>query len=375
MVVSKKKVTKKVTKKAKPKPKVQANPLWLGPAVDGVTQSMLARFLNCRERFRVRTLLGLGEADSFRVPIEYGNYWHEAEEAVAQNKSWEAAMDEYRMVLMNHYPMQQEQALHWYNVAQLQFPIYLEYWAKNRDVQEREPLLSEQEFEVEYHGTILRGKWDSVDIVDDQLVLQENKTKASVDEGSIGAQLSWDLQTLTYLTALRTARDNGMYDLPPLPIRGIRYNVVRRPLGGGRHSIRQHKATKNKLAETLNEFYNRLAKLITEDADYFFMRWDVPVLKSDIETFERQFLSPVLTQLQHWYDWCIENWEDPFAYCGKARAHGGGLHWRHPYGLYNPTNEGIIGEVEAFMDSGSSVGLHPVKDLYPELEYTRAPSK
>ncbi len=56
-------------------------PLWKGPEVDGITFSLLSRFIACPERFRILVTEGLQPHDEFNHRIEYGNMWHTCEEA------------------------------------------------------------------------------------------------------------------------------------------------------------------------------------------------------------------------------------------------------------------------------------------------------
>ena len=63
-------------------------PLWRGPCAEGdlggVTQSMLARFFGCRERFRLKYVCGLEPHDKWNHKLGYGNMWHVCEETLAQ---------------------------------------------------------------------------------------------------------------------------------------------------------------------------------------------------------------------------------------------------------------------------------------------------
>ena len=56
-------------------------PAWKGPVEDGITFSLLSRWVVCRERFRLQAIEGLKEDEGFVAPIEFGSLWHEAEEA------------------------------------------------------------------------------------------------------------------------------------------------------------------------------------------------------------------------------------------------------------------------------------------------------
>ena len=67
----------------------ERKPLWSGPMDQGpqggISQSLLGKFLSCRERFRLLVVEGLTDADSFSPRMEYGNLWHCCEEAYAKN--------------------------------------------------------------------------------------------------------------------------------------------------------------------------------------------------------------------------------------------------------------------------------------------------
>jgi len=74
--------------------------------------------------------------------------------------------------------------------------------------------------------------------------------------------------------------------------------VCRRPLSGGKGTIKQHQPTKsNPAGETSEEFYERLAGVIREDQPYYFMRWTVDVTKNDVARFEMECLQPILQEL------------------------------------------------------------------------------
>jgi hypothetical protein len=211
----------------------------------------------------------------------------------------------------------------------------------------------------------------------DGLYLFETKTKGDIDELAIQRQMSFDLQTMLYLVAAQEAittnapcicDDKGRL-LPGFdvnaPIVGVRFNVVRRPLSGGKGTIVRHKPTKaNPRGETREEYYARLAEYFKEDPGHFFMRWNVIVPHQDVERFRHQFLDPALEQMCLWYDHvatCYRVSADPF-------RHPHGLHWRSPYVSSNPLLEGGSTEYDSYLDRGSEVGLRRVETLFPELE-------
>lgn len=356
-------------------------PLWKGPLVDGITQSMLSRFLVCRERFRITYLEGLRPAPTWDHKSGYGDMWHVCEEALAAGQQPTNKVDQWTPLtnycrnLCKQHPNQAEKIEHWYNVCKVQFPVYVDYWRKHPDMVARQPLLQEKVFEVPYklpsgRMVLLRGKWDSVDFVDSKtnpgIWLMENKTKGDIYEAKLQRQLTFDLQTMLYLVALLQGEHIGS-PLIPYGLRGVRYNVVRRPLSGGKGSIVQHKPSKsNPAGETKQHYYQRLQDIIAEDPGYFFMRWNVDIVPSDIRNFQHRFLDPILEQLCDWWEWisaCHQLGRSPFDQTDTWH----GIHWQHPFGVYNVLDEGGSSDLDEYILTGNRTGLVRMDKLFSEL--------
>ena len=45
-----------------------------------------------------------------------------------------------------------------------------------------------------------------------------------------------------------------------------------------------------------------------------------------------------------------------------------GIHWREPYGIYDPVREGGVGDLDEYLETGNRVGLVRATTLFPELE-------
>lgn len=406
---------------AQPPTTARRAPVWRGPEADGVTQSLLSRFLCCRERFRLLVVEGLRPAPTFEHRVEFGQMWHACEEALASERAhfgevvgttlWEDRLLQEAQKLCRRYRTQQEQVDHWYNVVKVTFPVYADWWARHPDTVERTPLAQEQVFNVPYalpSGRVvrLRGKFDAVDLIGKGkaagIYLQENKTKGDVREGQIKRQLTFDLQTMLYLVALGLLREEMVKDVrrwcdeaakgddsprPPLlsnlpktardllletsllPIKGVRYNVIRRPLSGGKGSIVRHKPTKaNPKGESKADYYKRLGGIIRDHPEEYFMRWRVEVSAADVAAFRRRFLDPVLEQLCDWWDWITDPATmNPFDGPATVANDRYGLHWQHPFGVYNVLDEGGSTDLDEYLASGSEIGLVRVDELFPEL--------
>lgn len=347
------------------------NPLWTGPCGTGpnggITQSMLSRFLSCRERFRLWYVCGLEPHRRWNHRLGYGSMWHACEEGWSRNGEWDTALEAHTRAALRQYPLQQEEILKWHQICAVQFPEYVCYWQDHPDVLNRKPLMQEQVFDVPYtlpsaRTVRLRGKWDSVDLIDGGVWLQENKTKGDVDKVQIERQLTFDLQTMTYLVALGIETQNlgeaSVKTYPP--ICGVRYNVVRRPLSGGKGTIRPHTATRSKPAETDEQFYERLRRdYIAAEPDYWFFRVRVGITAHDIEVFRKSCLEPLLDTVCWWYSEVT------------AQRPGVGyplMNYRTPFGVYSALEEGGSTEYDGYLATGSEVGLRRTESLFEELQ-------
>ena len=361
-------------------------PLWKGPYEDGITQSMLGRFLVCKERFRLYVCEGLKTSTGFDHKIEYGNMWHFCEELYHKGEPLHIInmlLIDYCRKLHETYPTAGEQIDKWYNVCWIQFPLYVEYWKRYNRTNNIYSLIEEKVFKCRYllpsgRVVVLRGKIDSSHHKNKGIWLQENKTKGDIREDNIRRQLRCDLQTMIYLVALEdikkeeTVRGVFPYTKQSVnerwysPIDGVLYNVVRRPLSGGKGTIIQKKGSKNVPPESKSQYYKRLQGVIKEDISSYFMRWEVPVTSNDVKNFKDRVLNPILEHLCDWWDWisyCYQECKSPFISNGTNN-----IHWLHPFGVSNTLNEGGSSDMDSFLETGNEVGLIEVNNLFPELD-------
>lgn len=384
-----------VLKMSGAKPPKPRPPLWEGPQSSGhnggVTQGLIGRFLCCPERFRLHAMEGLRPQQKWNHRTGYGDLWHVCEEAVAGGKDWKAALPAKALLAMQDHPLQKDEIGKWHDVCATQFPIYLDHWRKHQVKERLENIAQELEFCVPYQlpsGRVvhLKGKMDRVDVgkMDGKrgVLLGEHKTKGDVDIDAIRRQLTFDLQTMLYLTALQVMADDmdGPFEQHRGPILGVRYNVVRRPLSGGRYTITQHKEKRTKEtrskkdgrvlkpgsitpAETWPAFCERLGKLIKGDPEWFFARFTVRVSPSDIARFRQMCLDPILERMCLWYDLVTEE-SDPLA-VGYRPTYG--MHYVFPFGVLNPLTEGLSTDLEECVATGSTAGLRRTETLFPEL--------
>lgn len=342
-------------------------PIWEGPESNGpqggVTQSLLGKFLSCRKRFGLYALNGLKTRDEFRPQLEMGTMWHLCEE---KGKEWESALLDHVKGLMNRYPQDREKVAHWYQIVKELFPVYIDYWKRQKTQREAVPLLREHSFHIPYklrwsgRTVYLRGKMDGVDQVGkgktSEFWLGEHKSKSSIDQQKITRQLKFDLQTMLYSVALEEDRkdDGGILAASEdqnspcraKPLKGVRYNVVRRSAHKTSDSMMK------KVAEDLKD----------GRGGEWFARFEVPISEKDIETFRLTCLDPLLEWLCIWY----QTQNDKLVSIGPFLLNKI-MDYRYPYGVYNVTEEGGVSEYDNYLESGSTVGLQRVTNLFPEL--------
>lgn len=419
----------------------QVATVWEGPESDGpqggVTQGLLAKWLVCKERARLYLVKGLKQAERFSHKLSYGNMFHLCSEVHDNGGDWREALTKHCQDLFKQWPFDRAEIEKWHDCCQMQFPLCVDFWNKHPNIAKRTSLLQEQQFRVPIklpsgRTVFLRGKMDAVELVHGGqrpgIVLFETKTKGDIDEQQIRRQLAYDLQVMLYVTALKELKDRISPQSDPLGLEeieddfgealfdneivGVRYNVVKRPLSGGKGTIKQSdgtagaKCTKckgvgkfvqpsgqwnycvkcggagrtgGKPPETRQAFMARLAQYVKDAPQEWFMRWDVQIMPSDIERFKVEFLVPALENLCDDFEWwqcCHENSRNPFGgnRVGhvaldrrKCFPHHCPRHFRMPFGVTSPLLDGGETDMDVFLNTGSTQGLQHVTNLFPEL--------
>lgn len=354
------------------------NFLWKGPFEDGITFSLLSRFLVCRERFRIYITEGIKPIPSFNHRIEYGNMWHICEEAYAKKDNYKEKLRDYCNTLISKYPLERAQIENWYNICLIQFKVYTKHYLNKIEFELKQDKLNsiyeEKVFNNYYtlpSGRVvrLRGKFDkllsNVDIDNikpgpkNKIILQENKTKGEINLVEIIKQLSFDLQTMIYFISIDGFLNQEDINPKIFVKKDLLYNIIKRPLSGGKGTIRRHKATKSKQEEKEEDFYSRLEDIIKESYKDYFIRLKVSITCADVDYFKLKCLNPILEQL---YDfWQSINGENVHVSSKEYQC------YRMPYGVYNPLLEGGHTEIDNYLATKSMLGLYKVDNLFPEL--------
>jgi len=336
-------------------------PLWKGPYVDGITQSMIAKFLSCRERFRLYAIEGIKDVETgFPHAMEYGSLFHACIEADLEKRDWKKALKKYTLYLREKFPLHDDAVLKWSSICFYQFQVYKEHIKTNPLHQGNKLIKAEQSFKVPYllpsgRTVILRGKIDGVILRGKSIYLQENKTKGRFSPDSLKYQITHNLQTLYYHLAAR-----AVYSLLPNQIKGTLYNVIKRPLG-------DHTAIRQKKAETKEDFFKRAGYTKPkEEPEKWFHTWMVNLGSKEFSRLTEQILHPILEEVCRWWDWIILDPFDPYSpHRERIRANP---HYQFPFGVYNSLTAGGGGQYFDLIARGKKDSVEKIDNLFPELE-------
>lgn len=332
------------------------SPLW-DLEKHGISYSMISKFLECRERFRLANVEGWTET-ALSVPLEFGNIFHECLEAQARGKSWQRATSVYyKKQSANYTPSEREALATVCGVVEVTYPRYMAHW--NNDAN-KVYFYREQEFRVTRklpsgRTIILVGKMDAAfnyKTSPTQDWLQENKTKGQIDDHLIQNTLDQDLQTMIYSYAMGQLRGKK-------PV-GVLYNVIRRT------------QLKRKVNETLSDFLARIAEDIDKRPDFYFKRWEHPLTDNHVEEQLSKNLDPILEQI---YDWWESIKRSPFDPWVNEDGEQNLLHWARPFGVYDPMGVKGYGSFFQLFTQGSYHGLTQRDRAFMELDDANTPDE
>jgi len=239
------------------------------PSQDGISQSLLGDWQTCRRRFLFsinrwshpakERKTGYGSMNHELLDIIYsgfffGDYKYRDLTAVIR-----FFLDRYQLPRV-FSPQEQEQLK---ALSQAIMECYIEYY--RADFTEFRLKAVEHIFEVKKYGWILRGKIDGclADKTGAGWNL-EHKNYSRINEESLQKRLSFDLQNLFYL--------NAHFIETGIQLKGVKYNILRKP--------------EVKKFDRPIEMYSYVRGLISNNPDYYFIRYEIPYTKIDLKRFQ-----------------------------------------------------------------------------------------
>jgi len=247
----------------------------------GITQSLIATFLQCRQKF-VYSINRMSSAKKIAT-TNFGSIVHDGLAVLYSVKPHPVVSDiagslrVYRQENAKDLAtLDAQQVERDFAVAEVMLAKYISYyksdWTEMRDRQpENEinfvPLLDKEivgrcKIDGRYRDKA-RKKW-----------LIEHKTKGRISEESLVKRLAFDPQNLFYLLAdFRSTKEEAI---------GVLYNIIRNP------------QIKPKVNESLPDFCKRLTEDINTRPEFYFLRYEIPYTSSDKKRFENHLREIIL---------------------------------------------------------------------------------
>lgn len=206
---------------------------WKGPYEDGITQSLIDKFLECPYRFYLYAILGLEESKELHPNLVWGDTFHKGLEHIVErtetlnqftSADWEEIDQAVTTYMHKEYPLAPPTFL---PSIKRMLRLYDDSFKTTTD----KIYFTEQVFKDEIvvpgieQPVVIRGKYDGLS--SDNQVLVEHKCKGKLDKLGSRAETPFDKQVLLYCY-VSGARD-VIYDIIRIP--DTQYSLPPRRMG------------------------------------------------------------------------------------------------------------------------------------------------
>lgn len=291
---------------------------------DGVTQSLIAMWLTCRQKARL--YLEGWDSKYHKEALVDGNIGHACLER-AYNLIREGKMTRPPSAKMSRVIISRVEA-QWYiensrpgtearemveracAVMEVLLPAYFDFWRKDFLDKKWESL--EEKFSMDMaitsrSGEIinvpLRGKKDGLFRTPKGIWLFETKFKSQVDEDGIVATLGFETQVMLYMLETYYSRLNKKDPMKSVP-RGCLYNIVRRA------------TLRKRVKESIPDFAKRVKEDLDKRPDFYFMRMESPLAAKDLMSFQTE-LQRLLGDMYDWWKGLAPHYRNTYSCIGK----------------------------------------------------------
>ena len=329
------------------------------PLINGVSQSLLQKFVVCQDRFHKATVLGMRET-SRKEAMEYGSLFHKLIEvgATMQDYSRVKLMSYMFDFTRKRYPAPESELLA--KIAVSQYFRYRDWYANKPAYKyiQAEPIFNEsyslpalhfepnEEIRIRIPPGIripLRGRIDGV-IENNGMWIEENKTKSRVDLNLLQDTIHSNIQVMFY--AVCSQLKYGQ------PCNGVIYNVIRKP------------ALRQRVKESNPDFIKRIEEDIDERPDWYFSRLSYEFQRGQVTRWEREELQPLLARVYLWWRSIEANPTNPWMdILGNANP----FHGRKSFGIFDSMTQGK-GDFYDLIVYGRNANIEYVQDQFPELQ-------
>lgn len=313
---------------------------WKGPE-DGITQSIINRFLECPYNFYLYAGLGLQDPEEYNANLTWGDSFHIGLEHLIRGDSIEVSTKHMLEYLKEEYPQ-----------SGPTFPHSMSHMIRLYDLSYlgKEEWLTEQEFCEPYtlpngRKIILRGKLDGHNISKTRAV--EHKCKKRHDKIKLRHEIYKDTQICLY--SLITGIREWQYDVIKIP--DIQYSPP---------------------VKRLTETFANQVKRWYEEIDFgdypinkkkrlWIDQFPVYLSEDNILQFQKRVLDPVLLRMCKWYDKVTDDNFDPEIFDD--------IFYEFPLRHFNPRKtEAFEGPFYKYLTDQCDLSyLVPVKGFFNEL--------
>jgi hypothetical protein len=329
------------------------------PLEHGVTQSLLQKFVQCRDRFHKHVVLGLRETGR-KEAMEYGSIFHKLLELgtlLGKNNTRMNLLKAANTAFAN----KDIESVELIKTAVVQYFEYLK-WEHDKPKYKyiaAEPVFRElyelptisfnpcEEINIRIPSGIkipLRGRIDEVLEINGHMWIQENKTKGRIDESMLIDTIPSNIQVMFYAVCSQLKYSR--------PCKGVIYNVIRKP------------ALRQRQSESDNDFIERIKEDIQTQPDHYFKRYSYEFQKGQIEKWIREELNPLLVHVYLWWKSISKNPTVPWV---DLDGNVNPFHGRKSFGVYDSMSQGK-GDFYELIVNGRTSNLIFSKQLFPELE-------
>jgi len=269
------------------KKKRQETPLSLGVPADyslekqGITQSLMSSFLQCRQKF-IYAINRMSSAKKTST-TNFGSIVHHGIAVLYSVKPHPVVSDIVGALRVYRKEnaadlarIDAQQVERDFAVAEVMLTKYISYYMSDwMEMRDRQP---EEEINFSpFDGSKIIGRCKIDGRYRDKANkkwLIEHKTKGRISEESLVKRLSFDPQNLFYLLAdKRQTKEEAI---------GVLYNIIRNP------------QIKPKVNETLPDFCKRLTEDINTRPEFYFLRFEIPYTSIDKKRFENHLREIIL---------------------------------------------------------------------------------
>lgn len=272
---------------------------------DGITQSMIASWLSCPEKFKLSAIDALKPREARGRALHFGSVFHELKDIVYTqfmtsgrndvdqfiagiedivlaecSRLYDIDLEEYKK---NPSDIEIFNDMNWvYATVEVIAIEYFKYYA-DIDFRQKEWVSLEEEFDFEHKlksGKSIRrrGKIDGV-FKDQGYWVMENKTKGSIEIDGLVDTINMNLQTNYYLDAVEEKYGS---------IAGMIYNLIKRP------------RSNKKVSQTWDQYKNELKLKIQSDPKDYFARISISLARADRAEWKRD-IDEILNKIEQWF--------------------------------------------------------------------------